>query len=231
MAVFIIGDLHLSLACEKPMDVFCGWQDYVARLEENWRALVAPQDTVLLAGDTSWGMSLSESLADFRFLQALPGRKVLIKGNHDYWWTTVSKMTDFFQENGLSSLEILHNNSVLCEAEGLALCGTRGWLAGQQDAHGCKVYAREVGRLKASLSYACEHFPQVRRVAVLHYPPVYTGGQAQDMLDVLREFDVQQCFYGHLHAASIRRAVQGTIQGVEYRLISADALQFCPYKI
>ena len=146
MAVFIIGDLHLSLGCEKPMDVFQGWQDYVPRLEKNWRALVAPQDTVVLAGDTSWGMKLEESLEDFRFLEALPGRKVLLKGNHDYWWTTAAKMAAFFEANGLRSFLVLHNQSVLCEDEHIALCGTRGWLAGQPDAHSGKVYAREVGR-------------------------------------------------------------------------------------
>lgn len=134
MAVFIIGDLHLSLGCEKPMDVFQGWQDYVPRLEKNWRALVAPQDTVVLAGDTSWGMKLEESLEDFRFLEALPGRKVLLKGNHDYWWTTAAKMAAFFEANGLRSFLVLHNQSVLCEDEHIALCGTRGWLAGQPSA-------------------------------------------------------------------------------------------------
>ena len=123
MAVFIIGDLHLSLGCKKPMDVFQGWQDYVPRLEKSWRALVAPQDTVLLAGDTSWGMKLEETLADFRFLEALPGRKVLLKGNHDYWWTTVSKMAEFFETNGLHTLSVLHNQSIQCEKENIALCG------------------------------------------------------------------------------------------------------------
>ena len=130
MAVFIIGDLHLSLGCEKPMDVFQGWQDYVPRLEKNWRALVAPQDTVVLAGDTSWGMKLEESLEDFRFLEALPGRKVLLKGNHDYWWTTAAKMAAFFEANGLRSFLVLHNQSVLCEDEHIA-CAARaaGWPA------------------------------------------------------------------------------------------------------
>ncbi len=231
MAVFIIGDLHLSLGCEKPMDVFQGWQDYVPRLEKSWRALVAPQDTVLLAGDTSWGMKLEEALADFRFLEALPGRKVLLKGNHDYWWTTASKMAEFFETNGLHTFSVLHNRSILCEKENIALCGTRGWLAGQPDAHSGKVYAREVGRLRASLAHAHKQFPFAERVAVLHYPPIYAGGAAREMLDAMAQYGVKRCFYGHLHAAAIRRAVQGNVEGVEYRLISADALQFYPYKI
>ena len=201
------------------------------RLEKSWRALVAPQDTVLLAGDTSWGMKLEETLADFRFLEALPGRKVLLKGNHDYWWTTVSKMAEFFETNGLHTLSVLHNQSIQCEKENIALCGTRGWLAGQPDAHSGKVYAREVGRLRASLAHAQEHYPLAERVAVLHYPPIYAGGAAREMLDAMAQYGVKRCFYGHLHAAAIRRAVQGNVEGVEYRLISADAMQFCPYKI
>ena len=211
MAVFIIGDLHLSLGCKKPMDVFQGWQDYVPRLEKSWRALVAPQDTVLLAGDTSWGMKLEETLADFRFLEALPGRKVLLKGNHDYWWTTVSKMAEFFETNGLHTLSVLHNQSIQCEKEHIALCGTRGWLAGQPDAHSGKVYAREVGRLRASLAHAHKQFPFAERVAVLHYPPIYAGGAAREMLDAMAQYGVKRCFYGHLHAAAIRRAVQGNV--------------------
>lgn len=194
MAVFIIGDLHLSLGCKKPMDVFQGWQDYVPRLEKSWRALVAPQDTVLLAGDTSWGMKLEETLADFRFLEALPGRKVLLKGNHDYWWTTVSKMAEFFETNGLHTLSVLHNQSIQCEKENIALCGTRGWLAGQPDAHSGKVYAREVGRLRASLAHAQEHYPLAERVAVLHYPPIYAGGAAREMLDAMAQYGVKRCF-------------------------------------
>ena len=192
---------------------------------------MAPQDTVLLAGDTSWGMKLEETLADFRFLEALPGRKVLLKGNHDYWWTTVSKMAEFFETNGLHTLSVLHNQSIQCEKENIALCGTRGWLAGQPDAHSGKVYAREVGRLRASLAHAQEHYPLAERVAVLHYPPIYAGGAAREMLDAMAQYGVKRCFYGHLHAAAIRRAVQGNVEGVEYRLISADAMQFCPYKI
>lgn len=225
MAVFIIGDLHLSLGCEKPMDVFQGWQDYVPRLEKNWRALVAPQDTVVLAGDTSWGMKLEESLEDFRFLEALPGRKVLLKGNHDYWWTTRAKMDRYLEQQGFSSLHILHNDSY--SVEGLAVCGTRGWLFDQSEPQDEKVMARELGRLRASLQAAGEG----EKAVFLHYPPVYPGARAEGVLAVLREFGVQRCFYGHLHGGMIRYAVQGEQEGVRYRLVSADALGFCPYKI
>ena len=126
MAIFTIGDLHLSLGTSKPMDIFSGWENYVERLRENWLAAVGPQDTVVLAGDTSWAMKLEDCSADFAFLQNLPGRKLLLKGNHDYWWTTMAKMNAYLAANGFDSLSFLHNNCVF--AEGLALCGTRSGL-------------------------------------------------------------------------------------------------------
>ena len=226
MAIYTIGDLHLSLGCEKPMDIFPGWQGYMEKLEHHWNTLVRPEDTVVLAGDTSWAMKLEDTAADFSFLQRLPGQKLLLKGNHDYWWTTVKKMERFLQENGFDSLHILHNTSTL--AEGLAVCGTRSWLFDVDEPHDEKVMNRELGRLRASLEAAPEG---AERVAFLHYPPVYPNANAQQVIDLLKEYDVKRCFYGHLHGNAIRFAVQGTVDGIEYRLISADALAFCPYKI
>lgn len=226
MAIYTIGDLHLSLGCEKPMDIFPGWQGYMEKLERHWNTLVRPEDTVVLAGDTSWAMKLEDTVADFSFLQRLPGQKLLLKGNHDYWWTTVKKMERFLQENGFDSLRILHNNSIL--AEGLAVCGTRSWMFDVGEAHDEKVMNRELGRLRASLDAAQEG---AERVAFLHYPPVYPNANAQQVIDLLKEYNVKRCFYGHLHGNAIRFAVQGMVDGIEYRLISADALAFCPYKI
>ena len=226
MAIYTIGDLHLSLGCEKPMDIFPGWQGYMEKLERHWNTLVRPEDTVVLAGDTSWAMKLEDTVADFSFLQRLPGQKLLLKGNHDYWWTTVKKMERFLQENGFDSLHILHNNSIL--AEGLAVCGTRSWMFDVGEAHDEKVMNRELGGLRASLDAAQEG---AERVAFLHYPPVYPNANAQQVIDLLKEYNVKRCFYGHLHGNAIRFAVQGMVDGIEYRLISADALAFCPYKI
>ena len=226
MAIYTIGDLHLSLGCEKPMDIFPGWQGYMEKLERHWNTLVRPEDTVVLAGDTSWAMKLEDTVADFSFLQRLPGQKLLLKGNHDYWWTTVKKMERFLQENGFDSLHILHNNSIL--AEGLAVCGTRSWMFDVGEPHDEKVMNRELGRLRASLDAAQEG---AERVAFLHYPPVYPNANAQQVIDLLKEYNVKRCFYGHLHGNAIRFAVQGMVDGIEYRLISADALAFCPYKI
>lgn len=226
MAIYTIGDLHLSLGCEKPMDIFPGWQGYMEKLEHHWNTLVRPEDTIVLAGDTSWAMKLEDTAADFSFLQRLPGQKLLLKGNHDYWWTTVKKMERFLLENGFDSLHIVHNNSIL--AEGLAICGTRSWMFDVGEPHDEKVMNRELGRLRASLQAAPEG---IERVAFLHYPPVYPNANAQQVIDLLKEYNVKRCYYGHLHGNAIRFAVQGTVDGIEYRLISADALAFCPYKI
>lgn len=225
MAIFVIGDLHLSLGGAKPMDVFPGWQGYVQRLEENWRRLVGPGDTVVVAGDISWAMKLEDTAADFAFLESLPGQKLLLKGNHDYWWTTARKMETWFAGQGFFSLKLLHNNSYT--VEGKALCGTRSWMFEPGEPHDEKVMARELGRLRMSLDAA----QQGEKVVFLHYPPVYPGASAPQVTALLQEYGVKRCFYGHLHGAAIRHAVQGVVDGVEYRLISADSLGFCPYKL
>ena len=226
MAVFVIGDLPLSLGTDKPMDVFPGWEGYLPKLEYNWRTLIGQGDTVLLAGDTSWAMNLPDTKADFAFLQGLPGQKWLLKGNHDYWWTTARKMQSFLMENGFDSLHILHNNA--CIVGDAALCGTRGWPFDDVAAQGEKLMAREAGRLRMSLQAGQG---AARRIAFLHYPPVYPGASAKEIVDVLKEYAVTECYYGHLHGRSIRFAVQGEVEGIQYKLISADGLGFCPYKI
>lgn len=225
MAIFTIGDLHLSLGGEKPMDIFRGWENYVERLRENWLSSVQQEDTVVLAGDTSWAMKLADCTADFSFLQQLPGKKLLIKGNHDYWWTTLSKMNRYLEENHFTSLSFIHNDCAF--VEGKALCGTRSWLFDIGEPHDEKVMNRECGRLRASLAAAGD----TEKIVFLHYPPVYPNADAKEIVEILHEFGVKQCFYGHLHGPSIPRAVEGNIDGIEYRLISADALHFFPHKI
>lgn len=227
MAIYAIGDLHLSLGTDKPMDIFRGWSDYVPRLTENWRRLVAPEDTVVLAGDISWGMSLEQSLADFQYIHQLPGTKIILKGNHDYWWTTKSKMDAFFERNDLTTLKILHNNSYF--AEGVHLCGSRGWLFEQGEPQDQKVLAREAGRLLASLQSVGESAGE--RVAFLHYPPLMGEQMSPEILDVLVQNGVRRCFYGHIHGASCAHAFNGSYRGIDFRLISADFLGFKPIKI
>lgn len=225
MAIFTIGDLHLSLGTQKPMDIFPGWNGYLERLEENWRKLITEKDTVVLVGDTSWAMKLEDTKADFAFLQSLPGEKILIKGNHDYWWTTTKKMERFFEENQFDTLHILHNNCHIVEEK--ALCGTRSWMFDVGEPHDEKVMNRELGRLCTSLQSAGD----MEKIAFLHYPPVYPNANAEQVIEVLHKYEVKQCFYGHLHGNAIRFAVQGLVDNIQYRLISADALSFCPHKI
>lgn len=231
MAVFIIGDLHLSLGCKKPMDVFQGWQDYVPRLEKSWRALVAPQDTVLLAGDTSWGMKLEETLADFRFLEALRAERCCSRATMTTGGLQSLKWLSFLRRTAFTHfLFCITRASSVRKRTSRCAARAAGWLASRMPT-AVRCMQGRWGRLRASLAHAQEHYPLAERVAVLHYPPIYAGGAAREMLDAMAQYGVKRCFYGHLHAAAIRRAVQGNVEGVEYRLISADAMQFCPYKI
>ena len=226
MALFVLGDTHLSLGGAKPMDVFPGWNGYVEKLEANWRKLVKPEDTVVLAGDISWSMRLADTRKDFAFLNGLPGQKLIMKGNHDYWWSTANKMNAFFRAEGFDTLRLLHNNSYT--VDGYALCGTRGWLFDADEPHDEKVMNREIGRLRLSLQAA---EPGKEKLVFLHYPPVYTGADAPEIVAVLKEYGIRRCFYAHLHGKAIRFAVQGEVDGIRYKLVSADGVQFCPYKI
>ena len=223
MALYAIGDTHLSLNSDKPMDVFGGsWEGYVEKLRAGF-AHVKPEDTVVLCGDLSWGMSLEEARADFAFLDALPGRKILLKGNHDYWWTTANKMNTFFQENGFTTLNILHNTCYFYGA--LALCGTRGWFFEENaKPQSAKVFRREVMRLEASLKAADER----EKLCFLHYPPLYQGYTCPEILALLEQYGVTACYYGHLHGGSHRLALEGTYGTVRYSLVSADYLRFYP---
>lgn len=226
MALYAIGDLHLSLTADKSMEVFGpAWENYVNRIESSLSQLTA-QDTLILAGDTSWGIDLAEAEADFRFLDQFPCRKLLVKGNHDYWWSTVSKMKAFFDEKGFTTLEFLHNN---CAFYGdYALCGTRGWfLEEDQKPHNAKVLNREVGRLETSLKAAGEH----PILCFLHYPPLYQGYECPEILQMLARYPVRQCCYGHLHGPTIRRRLEGMRGQTDFSLISADFLGFTPKKI
>lgn len=224
MALYAIGDLHLSLTADKSMEVFGpAWENYTARIEESLSALT-DEDTLILAGDTSWGMSLPEAEADFRFLDRFPGRKLLLKGNHDYWWTTVSKMKRFLEEKGLRTLDFLHNNCFFYRD--YALCGTRGWFL-EEDAHNVKVLNREVLRLEASLQAAGER----PILCFLHYPPLYQGYECPEILAALAKYHVRTCCYGHLHGPAIRRRLEGERAGTAFSLISADHLEFIPKKI
>lgn len=225
MSLFAIADLHLSLGTDKPMDVFEGWKDYTVRLQKNWRAVVGERDTVVVAGDISWAMKLEESEQDFRFLHSLPGRKLILKGNHDYWWSTKQKIMSFFAEKGFDSLELVHNCAV--PVEGRAVCGTRGWLYNAESEQDKKIVSREVGRLNASLEDAGRQ--GLPPVVFLHYPPVYDGAECREILDVLLQNEIRDCYFGHIHGTlAAKRAPVGEYRGIRMHLISCDYLKFMP---
>ena len=226
MALYTIGDTHLSLSADKPMDIIGGgWEGYVDKLREGF-SCVSEEDTVVLCGDLSWGMSLDEAVEDLAFLNALPGKKWLLKGNHDYWWNTASKMNAFFAAHGFDKLNILHNNCGFYRD--IALCGTRGWFFEENAApQSEKVFNREIMRLEASLKAAGEH----EKLCFLHYPPRYQGYCCQEILDLLEKYHVTACYYGHLHGPSHRLALNGQFGTVDYHLVAADYIGFRPKKI
>jgi predicted phosphohydrolase len=228
MALYVIGDTHLSFSTDKPMEVFGGWDQYERRLQEHWCALVDPADTVVIPGDISWAMSLEEAKADFAFLHSLPGTKLLLKGNHDYWWTTRRKMEIFLAENGFDTIRFVHNDAVVVD-NAVAVCGTRGWFYDAEDDADQKVLLREVGRLRTSVKAAVD--TGLPPVAFLHYPPVWGDQVCKPFLDVLQEFGVTHCYYGHVHGYGIRQAFNGTYDGISLQLVSADALQFTPLHV
>ncbi len=225
MPLFAIGDLHLSLSEDKPMDVFSGWNDYVERLEENWRRLVTDNDTVVIAGDISWAMKLEDAVTDFRFIDRLPGKKIFLKGNHDYWWGTKSKIEKLLADNELNSISILFNNAYVCGD--YAVCGTRGWFLENDTPEDIKVLNREVGRLKTSIEAALG--TGMEPVVFLHYPPYYRGIECKEIMDVLVGYGVKKCYYGHIHGRqNFRLAFEGGYKGIEFKLISCDRVGFTP---
>jgi len=226
LSIFVIGDLHLSFGTQKPMDIFSGWQDHWQRIEKNWRRLVKDTDTVVIPGDVSWGLTLEEAQPDFRFIQSLPGRKIISKGNHDYWWQTAKKLQEFLDKNGFDTISFLHNNSF--EVENYIICGTRGWIFENGQQQDEKVILREAGRLKASLDYMDS---DKEKIVFLHYPTIYQEQRANHIINTLKQYSIKRCFYGHLHGKTINYAFNGVSDGIKYKLISADAIDFCPYII
>ena len=225
MALYAMGDLHLCLGAPKPMDVFGGaWVGYMEKLKQGL-SVITEKDTLVLMGDLSWALDLNSAVADFAWINEIPGRKIILKGNHDYWWSTQAKFTKFCLENGFSDLNLLNNNCFFYDD--WAICGTRGWFFEEERSgdHDEKVFRRELIRLEASLKAAGDR----EKMVFLHYPPRYKGYTCREILDLLKSYGVRRCFYGHLHGASHKLAMEGTWDGIEYRLLSADYLNFQPY--
>jgi len=228
MALYAIGDLHLSLGTDKPMDIFGGgWSNYIEKIEEGFSTLTQ-DDVCVICGDTSWAMTFEESLPDFKFLSRLPGKKIILKGNHDYWWSTASKMKAFFYKNEIENIEILNNNCFFYED--VAICGTRGWIAEEEiDAeHHKKIMARETGRLRASLMSAGN---VKEKLCFFHYPPRLKNVICHDIIATMNDFDVKNCYYGHLHSHGHKFAVRGEVAGIKYELVAADFVNFTPIKV
>ena len=228
MALYAIGDLHLSIGTGKSMEIFGHrWKDYMEKLKEGF-AFVQPEDTVVLCGDICWGMTMEQAKDEFAYVNRLPGKKIILKGNHDYWWTTASKAYKFFGENGFENMDVLHNNCYFYGDE-YAICGTRGWFFEEEkgDGHDRKVMNREIMRLETSLKAAGDK----RKLVFLHYPPLYQGYQCREILDLFQKYNVEQCIYGHIHDKGCAYAFKGMFENTYYRLVSADHVYFIPQKI
>ncbi len=233
MALFTISDLHLPLGIDKPMDIFGKrWENYVKRIEEEWESKVKDGDLVVMPGDFSWAMYLEESKKDFEFLNNLPGEKILLKGNHDYWWGTMNKMRSFLKSEGFLGIDFLQNKSVMYK--NIAICGTRGWSYIGYNLPKTKedeaIFRREVLRLQMSLSDAKEKNPD-EIIVFMHYPPIIPECLESEFSRLMKEYGVRRCVYGHIHGINSKNAVTGFIDGIEYMLVSCDYLGFSPVKL
>ena len=236
MSIYVMGDLHLPFGVNKPMDVFGdGWQGYTEKIKEDWNKKVKNEDTVILAGDFSWATYLEDTYKDFEYLCALPGKKIMLKGNHDYWWTTVTSMKNYLEENNFNNIDFLYNNSFLIEDK--IIVGTRGWALLDTE-NSRKMVKREAARLELSLKSAIEKYGEQKEIiCIMHYPPVlatymkneYTYNS--EFLDVMKKYNVKRCYYGHLHGASHKDAIEGKVEGINLKLISGDYLNFKLEKI
>lgn len=237
MSLFVIGDLHLSTleSTNKSMEVFGRrWYDYTLKIEKNWRAIIEEDDTVIIPGDISWSLTLEEAESDLKFIDSLPGKKIFIKGNHDFWWATLSKINAFFEKNGISSISILQNNAYECED--FILCGTRGWYQDESNDKSKnendyeKIVAREAIRLRMSLDEAKklkEQAPEKEIIAFMHFPPYWNGFECHEFIDILKEYEIKRCYFGHIHGNYVAPSLVEH-EGIEFILISADYLNFVP---
>ena len=234
MSIYVIGDLHLSFNTQKPMDIFGeNWTGHEEKIKRDWLQKVKDEDLVVLPGDFSWETYLENTKKDFEYLNNLPGKKILLKGNHDYWWTTITSMRKFLKENNFENIDFLYNNSY--EFEDKILCGTRGWSITDEETNE-KLINRELIRLELSLQDGVNKYGTDKEIIVfMHYPPITKAkiitGQEAKFVEMMRKYKVKRCFYGHLHGTSIADVVEGNIEGIELKLVSADGLDFELLKI
>ncbi|MBP7185351.1 MAG: metallophosphoesterase [Ruminococcus sp.] len=229
MSLYVLADLHLCFSDPtKTMSIFNGWQDYQERIKKHWLENIKQEDTIVLPGDISWGMSLAEAVPDFRFINELPGNKIIIKGNHDYWWSTMKKMEEFLDAEGFNTIKILHNNHFRYEKYGI--CGTRGWVNMPGETQDEKVLKREVQRIETSIRSALSE--DLEPIVFLHYPPIFATNFNYDILEILYRYNIKDCYYGHIHGRSAHElCVTNTYDGINFHLIAGDYLQFIPEKV
>ena len=225
MSLFAIADTHLSFGTNKPMDSFPGWENYTDRLKENWNKIIDNDDFVVIAGDISWAMNFDELKVDFDFINKLNGKKIILKGNHDYWWNTMSKMNKFIEENQFDTITILHNSAF--DFDDFSVCGSRGWFFDSEEEHNEKVLNREVMRVNTSIECAKND----EKIVFLHYPPVTENQCCDEILNLLKEKGIKKCYYGHLHGGAAKYAFDDNFDGIDFKLISADRLKFVPLLI
>lgn len=234
MSLFAMADLHLSNSVNKPMDIFGSrWTDYMNKIKKNWSAVVTDEDTVIVPGDISWAIDYNEALEDFKFIEELPGKKLLGKGNHDYWWGTLSKNRAFLVNNGFKTIDFLFNNAY--KVENYIICGTRGWYvdeklhsASARDAEYEKIVSREAQRLRMSLNEAVKLQTDNEQILVFfHFPPVFNSFVCQELVNILLEFNIKNCYFGHIHGVySVPRSFN--YQGINFTIISSDYSNFLP---
>ncbi len=234
MSIYAIGDLHLSFSVDKPMDIFgYNWENHAEKIKSNWIQKVKEDDTVILPGDFSWATYLEETYKDFEFLNSLPGKKFLSKGNHDYWWTTVTSMKKFLLENNFKNIDFLYNNAFLVEDK--IITGTRGWINTWKSEENYKILKRENDRLKLSIETGIKNFGNNKEIiSFIHYPPFYKENNVPEEIDfikTLNKYKIKKCYYAHLHADSHKEAIEGKVNDIEFKLVSSDYLEFDLIKI
>ena len=227
MSIFVIGDLHLSFGTDKPMDIF-GWENHSEKIKQNWIENVKDQDTVIIPGDFSWAMTLEETYKDFEFINSLPGTKIISKGNHDYWWNTITKMINYLKENRFHTIKFLQNNSYLVEDK--IIVGTRGWSKTSSNSEeNYKILKRENDRLKLSIQHGINNFGNDKEIiCFLHYPPFFKENVSEeiDFIETMKKYQIHRCYYGHLHGESHQEAFEGEQKEINFELVSCDYLDF-----
>ena len=232
MSIYAIGDL-LSFETDKPMNIFGeNWDNYEERLEQLWNEIIQEDDTVLIPGDFSWATYLKDTLQDFKYLNDLKGKKVLLKGNHDYWWTTLKSMREFLNQNNFKNIDFIFNSSYECDEA--MIVGTRGWSFNETE-NSDKMLKRELSRLELSINDALRKNNNKKIICMMHYPPITQNmiemKQKSEYLEILKKYDITECIYGHLHGNSHSEAIEGNVDGINLRLVSSDYLEFKPIKI